>query len=132
MEEILSIDEIEHDLEIWVSDGENFKSTSKSSLSLCLTKIRPIQSDENLIFVSEGPITDQNIKEEFGEQGSKTGNWKIAQNLTVEDFDEILDINDAAVDLKQKIHESNGKFSSDSSFLRLGDEILYPDLLIKG
>ena len=132
MEEILSIDEIEHDLEIWVSDGENFKSTSKSSLSVCLTKIRPIQSDENLIFVAEGPITDQNIEKELGEHGSKTGNWKIAQNLTIEDFDEILDIKDAAVDLKQKIHESDGKFSSDSSFLRLGDEILYPDLLIKG
>jgi len=56
--EVESIDEIEHDIELWISDGTVFRSTTIPSLTFQVHRIRAFENDDQLVFLQEGTIAN--------------------------------------------------------------------------
>ena len=61
--ELASIDEISQDLELWISSGAPFKSTSTPRVNLGVSRVRAFLADDEIIFLQDGAIT--NAKEEL-------------------------------------------------------------------
>ena len=124
--EVKSIDEIEHDLELWYSTGEPFKSFASLNIALRLDMISMYKTeDDEIRTLFEAQL--QKPKDELPEGATSTKAWK-AVIIQGEDLDRIEPIKDCSIVEKSRIADSRQIDVMSSVLLNYGKSYLFPSV----
>ena len=124
--EIKSIDEIEHDLELWYSSGEAFKPFASLNIAIRLDLISMYKTDEDEIqTLFEGHL--QKPKDELPEGATNTKTWK-PKMMQGEDMDNIERLSDCSIVEKSRIADSRQIDVMSTVVLSYDNTFMYPSI----
>ena len=98
---LTELEEIEKDMEIWISDGEPFIAAETEKIVLDVQQVRALDEDGELYLLEEGRIQDP--KEELPNASIK--NWTPVKGVDFYDFEDLESKADVAPDIRHKIQQ---------------------------